>query len=385
MLLRDSPDLNEDYLDALVAAGPFGGSDDLATAFDEARARHRRADVPVTGSDGAAFILDGPVDIDARWGRGSDVLWASGESAMIAAPTGVGKTTLTGQLLRGLLGLADEVLGLPVKPARRVLYLAMDRPRQIRRSLRRQYDESERDTLEARLVVRSGPLATDLARDPGQLLTLAQVNDCDVVIVDSLKDAAVKLTDDETGGNVNRAVQLCNASGVDVLVLHHQRKGDGTSKPNTIADVYGSTWLTAGCGSVMLLWGEPGGEQCELIHLKQPADAVGPWKLEHDHINGTTTISHGFDALAFLRRRGASGATVADTAQAEHGTTVKTGSAHYKRTDRRLRRLERDGHAEKVADTSTSGGQFGAVRYVATGLTDTVPTVDTTVDMGGLA
>ena len=41
----------------------------------------------------------------------------------------------------------------------------------------------------------------------------------------------VKLTDDETGGSVNRAFQHCSAAGVDLVVLHHQRKGDGTSKP----------------------------------------------------------------------------------------------------------------------------------------------------------
>ena len=31
---------------------------------------------------------------DARWGRGDQVLWASGESLVIAGRTGVGKTTL---------------------------------------------------------------------------------------------------------------------------------------------------------------------------------------------------------------------------------------------------------------------------------------------------
>jgi hypothetical protein len=58
--------------------------------------------------------------------------------------------------------------------------------------------------------------------------------------MDSLKDAAVKLVDDEVGGNVNRAIQHCNAQGVDVAVLHHQRKGERGEKPTTLADVYGS-------------------------------------------------------------------------------------------------------------------------------------------------
>lgn len=333
----------------------------------------------MSGDDGATFILDGPTELEARWGEGSNVLWAEGESLMFAAPTGVGKTTMTGQLVRALVGLSSEFLGLPVKPAKRVLYLAMDRPRQIRRSLRRQFAEGDREALRDRLVVRSGPLPADLAKNPDQLSTLAQAHGCDVVVVDSLKDAAVKLTDDEVGGNVNRAVQLCNAAGVDVLVLHHQRKGDGTAKPNTIADVYGSTWLTAGCGSVVLLWGEAGGELVDLIHLKQPADVVGPWKLEHDHIAGATRIVEGFDALAYLRNRGSTGATVAEAAQAEHGQPVKAGGRDYKRTERRLRRLERDGLARREGQSQGSGGTFTAARYYAV---DSFPTVDATVDTG---
>lgn len=375
-----SPD--PDYMDALVADAERRESDPLDALERELRGVSATRPDPdaLTGDDGATFILDGPTDLEARWGDSSSVLWAVGESMMIAAPTGVGKTTLTGQLLRGLVGIDDDLLGLPVSPARRVLYLAMDRPRQIRRSLRRQFTEADRAVLAERSTFRAGPLPTDLARDPAQLVTLAQAHGADVVVVDSLKDAAVKLTDDETGGNVNRAVQLCNAAGVDVLLLHHQRKGDGTNKPNTISDVYGSTWLTAGCGSVVLLWGEPGGELVDLVHLKQPADPVGPWKLEHDHITGTTTKVEGFDALRYLRLRGDQGATIAETAQAEHGQPVKSGGKEYKRTERKLRRLERDGHATRDAQGQTDGGRFSEARFYAV---DGLPaTVDTPLDEG---
>ena len=61
-----------------------------------------------------------------------------------------------------------------------------------------------------------------------------------VVIVDSLKDAAVELPDDEVGALWNRAVQTTLAAGVEVLVLHHQRKGQQGSRPKAIDDVYGS-------------------------------------------------------------------------------------------------------------------------------------------------
>jgi replicative DNA helicase len=326
------------------------------------------------GRDGATFILDEAADLEALWGSGSEVLWARGESLVIAAPPGVGKTTVAVQLVAALIGVETSVLGLPVAPARKVLYLAMDRPKQIRRAMRRLFTEDHRSALRERLVVRGGPIPSDLGKSPEALYDLAVQYSADVLVIDSLKDAATKLTDDEVGGNVNRAIQLCMAQDVDVLVLHHQRKAQNGSKPTSLEDVYGSTWITAGAGSVVLLWGEAGSEIVELSHLKQPADAVGPWTVEHDHIAGRSRVQRGFDALAFLRLRGAAGATVAEAAQAMHGAPQKAGSAQYKKADRKLRGLVRDGLATMGPQQQGADGQFTAGKYYAV---DTVLTVDT--------
>src|SRR4051794_19826078 len=68
---------------------------------------------------GDAFILDQPQELQARIGRGGEVLWSQGESLIIAGPTGVGKTTLAGEIVAALLGISDQVLGYPVMPARK--------------------------------------------------------------------------------------------------------------------------------------------------------------------------------------------------------------------------------------------------------------------------
>ena len=66
-------------------------------------------------TDGANFILDIPDTIPALWGRDNEILWAEGESLMIAGPMGLGKTTLLGLLIRAQLGIGDcNVFGLPV-------------------------------------------------------------------------------------------------------------------------------------------------------------------------------------------------------------------------------------------------------------------------------
>ncbi len=251
---------------------------------------------------GGTFILDAPDTVPAVWGDGDDVLWARGEALMLVGGPGVGKTTVAGQLVRGRLGLAADVLGLPIRPGRRrVLYLAMNRPQQIARGLRRLFTAEERHQLDERLSVWVGPPPTDLAQSTDTLLDLARSADADTVVIDSLKDAALGLTDDQVGAAYNRARQLVIAAGIEILELHHQvKRGANGAAPNTLADVYGSAWLTAGAGSVVLLAGAAGDPIVELRHLKQPAGDVGPLRVIHDHTAGTSAVWHGTDLLAMV-------------------------------------------------------------------------------------
>lgn len=278
-------------------------------------------DQPVfTFTTGGVFIFDQPDIIPAIWGSGTFVLWAEGESLMIAGPMGLGKTTLGGQLVRARLGLGDGyVLGLPVADSGGVvLYLAMDRPRQIARSLGRQFrGEYEREIADARLVVWQGPPPGDIAQYPGLLLKLAQAAGADTVVIDSVKDAAVGLTNDEVGAGYNRARQLLIAAGIDLLELHHTvKRGANGGAPTAAADVYGSAWIANGTGSIILLSGDPGDPIVGFKHIRQPADEVGPWQVHHDQTAGRLTISESFDVVAFVADCGRDGATAIALAEA---------------------------------------------------------------------
>jgi len=239
------------------------------------------------------------------------VLWAQGEALLIAGPPGVGKTTLISHVLVSMLGIGGtHVLGLPVAPAERVLYLAMDRPQQIARALSRHVRAEHRAILAAHLVVWKGPPPADLAKHPGALLALAEQAGADVVVLDSLKDAAIGLSEDEVGAGYNRARQLLLAHGVEVVELHHTRKpGAGTSTTPSLSDVYGSTWITSGAGSVLLLAGEAGDPIVDMRHLKQPAGEVGPYRLLHDQDTGAMTVEHSTDLLAIAAASGHDGLT----------------------------------------------------------------------------
>lgn len=300
----------------------------------------------------------------AIWGDGSEVLWAEGEPLVIAAPPGVGKTTLAGQLLGGLLGLRPKVLRWSVQPARRVLYVASDRPAQAMRSMRRQFTEDDRKILDDRLIVWKGPPPADFGRETMALVELCRRADADAVILDSLKDMAMGLTDDAVGSGLNQALQNAVAEGIEVCSLHHQRKGRDGVKPKSLEDVYGSTWITAGAGSVILLWGSAGDFLVELIHLKQPMEQIGPLKVEHNHAEGTSIVYRGFDLLRFLQGRGKLGATATDVAKAwyEKGTPTDNEKARARYA---LDKLHTAGLTIKESASLGSGGGVGAI-YKAT-------------------
>ncbi|MGJ6963272.1 AAA family ATPase [Streptosporangium sp. G11] len=252
---------------------------------------------------GAAFVLDTPAEVPALWGRSPSVLWAPGEALMVVGRNGVGKTTLAHQLVAGRLGIAQLVLGYPIVPGRgRVLYLACDRPRQIARAMQRLFTEAHRDILHERLVVWQGPPPADFAKNTKLLAQMCIKAEADTVIIDSLKDVALGLSEDAVGAAYNRARQEAITSGVEVLELHHQKKvGNSGGKPNELGDVYGSTWITAGTGSVILLDGNPGDPVVDFRHLKQPATEVGPFQVLHDHDAGLSSIYEARSLLSLTR------------------------------------------------------------------------------------
>ena len=316
---------------------PNRTDDEAAVVIDLAR---RRA---VAGS----AILDAPETVESVWGEGHSSMWSRGEAFILCGPDGVGKTTIAQQLTLHLSGaLVGPFLGLPVQPAGRVLYLACDRPTQALRSFRRMVGEADREILDRNLTIWRGPLPFDLARRPTGLVELAQYFDAHTVLIDSLKDVASDLSKEEAGLGLGAAFQTTVADGIEVAALHHQRKQQaGASKPRHLSDVYGSRWITAGAGSVAMLWGEPGDLIVDLDHLKQPSETVGPLKVIHDHVFGVSTLAETVDALSMVRRAH-NGITAAAVAAQMFDATAPSRN-QIERARRQLERLARDHQISK--------------------------------------
>lgn len=313
---------------------------------------------------GDAFILDRPDSTPAAWGDGNEILWAEGEPLLIAGPAGVGKTTLAQQVMLAGIGLRPDALGYKVQPMTRVLYIAADRPPQAARSLERMVTPDDRDVLHQHLVFWKGPPDRDFAKHPDELTRMCQLVNADTVIIDSLKDVAIGLSDDEVGAALNSCIQRALVNGVQVLALHHYRKRSqdhAKAEPKSLDELYGSTWITAGAGSVVSLWGAAGDPVVSLRHLKQPAEEVGPLQVTHDHDRGHSSIQQGVDLLQQLRMRGRQGMTASVAACLMTGKDKPTENEKQKARNR-LARFEKDGLAVRAPEMTT--GRYPEIVYL---------------------
>lgn len=305
--------------------------------------------------DLGGIIFDQPAIPPALWGNGSEVLAAIGEPTILYSATGIGKTTLAQRILLAAIGIGPpEVLGYPVRQIEgRVLYVAADRPAQAMRSLRRMVKEADRATLDERFRWERRKRLRITPEHPESILEAAQAAEASLLVLDSLKDLVAKVSDEASGQAYNDAAQLCVANGVDTIALHHPRKASGEQgrKDLSLDDVYGSTWITAGAGSVIALNGKAGEGIAKLQHLKMPAEEVGPFDIDFDYDRGTVTTIGRRDLRLWIDE-----VRTATTAEATAYLLGKPNAteSEKKAVRRKLNRLEKDGYA-------TSSGESGAM------------------------
>jgi replicative DNA helicase len=208
-----------------------------------------------------------------------------------------------------------------------------------------------------------GPLPFDIVKTPGTLTDWALGFGVSHVVLDSLGFVAQRLSEDETGSAIAQAFMIASTGGLEILALGHPRKASGENrKPNTIADVYGSRWITAACGSVLSLWANPGDPVVEVKQLKQPSGEVGPFLMELDHAAGKVTLLEGTDLLGSLRAS-PNGLSAKEAARFMEGASER---AREVKARRRLESLVSRQLAHRRAGDPVRGGIHEPDRYFAT-------------------
>ena len=311
------------------------------------------------------LIFTIPLEVESIWGKGQESLWAVGEPLMIYGPTGIGKTTLAGRLLLSLIGVdSSELLDYPVTPipsGKTVLYIAADRPRQAMRSLRRMVPPEAASILAERLRIEHNRQIWASDTDPEMIYRAAIQCDAAIVFIDSGKDlAGGPLKDEGPAKALMDAIQICIANGVDVAMLHHPRKAaqDGPTKRDLdLDDVYGSAWLTAGSGSVLLVDGKPGSGEFRFEQLKAPATFVDPLEIAVDYETGTLHKNTIRDVETWLRNVGMP-ITIKQAMSHQYGMPeedVDYESPQYRKMAGRLKELVAQG---VVSQTQTNPKKY---------------------------
>ena len=357
---------------AVAACTPGADPEDIRTAVEaELRAAHERKLASGTSAfsrysvDGWDFVTTTGAEKEPLWGTREKTAWADGESLMIVGPPGVGKTTIAHQVILARIGLGTQALGMPVAEGERVLYLAMDRPKQIARAMARLIRPEHEKQLRERLVVWQGPLAASLDKRPDLLAELAAFHRADTIVIDSLKDAVSTLVDDALAVAFHNARSRALREGVQIMELHHQRKATADAQRGqrpTLDRVYGSTWLTSGAGSVIFLAGEAGDPAVTLHHLKTVTGEIGPLTVIHDHQAGTSTVEETID-ISELLRASIDGLTAKRLAVAMTGDN-KPEAGPVQKARRRLEDLVKAGLAVKVDGAAGGKGGGKETRYL---------------------
>lgn len=285
---------------------------ETADAWFEERAASALADRMLDGS----AVLDLPA-FEPLWGFPDAPIAAAGQPWGIFAMDGTGKTTAASQLVKvrvRLTGWGETMWGEPVaalEGGKRVLYLAMDRSRQILESFQRGVDDRHRAELAERVRIWPGPVPYNLSFGPGRdwIVRKAEQVRAGMIVFDTRKDIGSTIEAKEVIG-FNQTVQTLTELGIEVLILGHLNKGKRSNgwRPS-LDDVSGHREVFSGLGSVLALHGTAGSTTIEALHLKPIRGIHRPTPIVHDHIAGRSDVGAALGQRQFAIT-GAGGATM---------------------------------------------------------------------------
>lgn len=195
---------------------------------------------------------------------------------LFTGPSGVGKTQFSMQAALSFI-LGKKLLSRDTHFGGRIGFLSMEMgPAEVKEFLRLQMaalSEEEQEEVNKRFVIfpTGEPLFLDTEQGQTQLKVEIERHNLDGVLIDSLGKAVVTgLSDDDAMRNLMNWLSIVRTHmEVFFWTIHHHRKASGDNKkPKTLADVFGSQFLTSLSSSVISLWPPDDSDVVEVNSLK---------------------------------------------------------------------------------------------------------------------
>lgn len=200
---------------------------------------------------------------------------------LLTGKSGVGKTQFSldaaGHMVNGM-----DFLGRPTKPSRIGFFsleMGIEELQFFLKSLQYAFTEEQQAVMEENLLFfpLGEPLYMTSEGVRNQLDQLVGDLKLDGIMVDSLGSASEDMMADEAFRKFfHWNSQFRQRHGVFTWYLHHNRKGDGSRKPNKLEDVYGSQYITSEATSVVTLWDSGVPNVIDYLPLKMRLAAKPP-------------------------------------------------------------------------------------------------------------
>ncbi len=248
-------------LDADLRWGKFAHREDRLTRLSEiivkSKLKYPEPETQAIVSFTLDALLDAKVEFEWLW---ENFLPKQGYFLLVG-PSGIGKTQLS---LNAMMNFAcgKTFLGTPVKRPMRVGIFSLEMNlMELKRLVEIQIksyskDEQKEITENVRFYPVGEPLSLQLADERTKVENIIEADNLEGVFIDSLGSMTEEdLSSERIKGMMNWNDRIRQRYGVFTWLVHHQRKANGDNKkPNKLADVYGSMFITRNVTTCLCLW-----------------------------------------------------------------------------------------------------------------------------------